>query len=98
MQNGPANFASASSAKNVVAMAPSRDAIATAIGKVIFLRLSKEDSHALFREKLDWAVVQQFTRQALTSTVAASSRLCEDTRICPEPSQPTKGQQGTHKG
>ena len=54
-------------------MAPSRDAIATAIGKVIFLRLSKEDSHALFREKLDWAVVQQFTRQALTSTVAAAS-------------------------
>ena len=60
-------------------MAPSRDQLSTAIGKIIMLKLSKEDTNALLKDvstaddmlKPDWDVISHFTRQALTSVEAA---------------------------
>ena len=57
-----------------LAMAPSREALSSAIGKVLFLKLSKEDISALLKDagaSPDWNIVSHFTRQALTSVQAA---------------------------
>lgn len=53
-----------------------RDAIVAAIGKVLFLKLSKEDAQQLYKEagaKPDWSVVARYTRQCLRSKESAAS-------------------------
>ena len=53
-----------------------RDVIVAAIGKVLFLKLSKEDAQQLYKEagtKPDWNVVARYTRQCLRSKESAAS-------------------------
>ena len=57
-------------------MPPSRDQLSTSIGRLLFLRLSKEDAQKLFKpvgDKPDWATIAHFTRQALKSPEAAAT-------------------------
>mmetsp|Transcript_36681 Transcript_36681/g.96853 ORF Transcript_36681/g.96853 Transcript_36681/m.96853 type:complete len:274 (-) Transcript_36681:434-1255(-) len=57
-------------------MPPSRDRLGEAIGKIIFLKLSKEDISVLLKDagaSPDWKTVSHYTRQALTSVDAARS-------------------------
>ena len=53
---------------------PSREELSIAIGKILFLKLSKEDGSSLLKDMgatPDWSVIANFTRQALKSTAAA---------------------------
>ncbi|KOO26067.1 aminoacyl tRNA synthase complex-interacting multifunctional protein 1 [Chrysochromulina tobinii] len=53
---------------------PTREELTIAIGKILFLKLSKEDGSALLKDMgatPDWSVIANFTRQALKSTAAA---------------------------
>jgi hypothetical protein len=55
---------------------PSRETLAIAIGRILFLRLSKEDAQQLFREAgaaPDWSLVAHFTRQAVRDAGAAAT-------------------------
>jgi len=57
-------------------MAPTRDDLAAAIGKILFLKLSKEQAQQLLKDAgatPDWEVVRNFTRHALSSVSAARS-------------------------
>ena len=57
-------------------MAPSRDALSASIGKILFLRLSKEDVQKLLTgagEKPDWAAIKNFTRQTIKQPDAAAT-------------------------
>ena len=59
-------------------MPPSRDALGLAIGKVLFLKLSKEDVSALLKDAgvaPEWAVIAHYTRQAVKSVEAARTRM-----------------------
>jgi tRNA-binding EMAP/Myf-like protein len=79
VDSAPTRTATRKERKMVAGAAPpKRDELIAAIGKVLFLRLSKEDAQQLFREagaKPDWKAVQTFTRQMLTSSAAAAT-LC----------------------
>ena len=47
---------------------PSREEIGTAIGAIVFLKLSQQDRSKLFEgvtDPVDWGVIANFTRQAL---------------------------------
>ena len=53
-----------------------RDMIVVAIGKVLFLKLSKEDAQQLYKEagvKPDWTVIGRYVRQCLRSKESAAS-------------------------
>ena len=57
-------------------MPPSRDALSTSIGKILFLKLSKEDAQQLFRDASatpDWKVIAHFTRQTVRTATAAAT-------------------------
>ena len=53
----------------------SREAVGDAIGRLLFLKLSKEQRQELFQKAPstgpDWAVIAHFCRQSLRSTAAA---------------------------
>ena len=55
---------------------PSKDALAIAIGRILFLRLSKEDQAKLFKpagEKPDWKDIAHYTRQVVRTSTAAAT-------------------------
>ena len=55
---------------------PSREEIGTAIGAIVFLKLSQQDRSKLFEgvtDPVDWGVISNFTRQALRAPRAAGT-------------------------
>mmetsp|Transcript_6234 Transcript_6234/g.13801 ORF Transcript_6234/g.13801 Transcript_6234/m.13801 type:complete len:240 (-) Transcript_6234:432-1151(-) len=57
-------------------MPPTRDVLGSAIGGVLFLKLSQQDLQRLFKDsgaKVDWNDVAYFTRHALKSAKAAGT-------------------------
>ena len=55
---------------------PSREEIGTAIGAIVFLKLSQQDRSKLFEgvtDPVDWGVIANFTRQALRAPRAAGT-------------------------
>lgn len=55
---------------------PSREALSLAIGRLLFLKLSKENTQQLFKDAgatPDWSVVAQFTKQVVRTAEAAAT-------------------------
>ena len=75
-------------------MPPSREALTIAVGKILFLKLSKEDAQQLFKDfgaKPNWESIRHFTRQALTSEAAArliSSHFTEQAAVLHQALEP----------